>query len=183
MDGIWGLVRWYDCLSVWKWTYHGLSSCGGRSSVLPLVESEWWQDRSSCQPSSQWLNSCGGRTNPHIKSPPNNWVRVVAVQHRSNFWVMWWYDKLEMICNLTTSTFSVTFPLVSKMDCLFCGIEPRYDRNWTESDGGRFHINHFSPLWHSTVQQFASVLQQKLKKNDEPGHQVPRCQPHHTARR
>ena len=45
-----------------KWTSLWLSSCGGRSSILPMVECMWWQDRHSCRLSSQWLSSCGGRT-------------------------------------------------------------------------------------------------------------------------
>ena len=44
------------CTSPW------LSSCGGRSSVLPMFECMWWQDRCSCRLSSQRLGSCGDRT-------------------------------------------------------------------------------------------------------------------------
>ena len=60
----------------------GLSSSDGRLSVLPSVESEWWQDKSSCHKSSQRLILCGGRMNPHVKSPPSpsDWVHVVAGQ-------------------------------------------------------------------------------------------------------
>ena len=45
-----------------KWTSPWLSSCGCRSSVLPMFESMWWQDRCSCRLSFQRLASCGGRT-------------------------------------------------------------------------------------------------------------------------
>ena len=57
--------EWFDDMTarvVNKWTSQGLSSFGGRSSVLPPVESESWQDKSSCQKSSQRLSSRGGRT-------------------------------------------------------------------------------------------------------------------------
>ena len=57
--------EWFDDMTarvVDKWVSQGLSSFGGRSSVLPPVESEWWQDKSSCQKSSQRLSLCGGRT-------------------------------------------------------------------------------------------------------------------------
>ena len=45
-----------------KWTSLWLSLYGGRSSVLPVFECMWWQDRCSCRLSSQRLGSCGGRT-------------------------------------------------------------------------------------------------------------------------
>ena len=49
--------EWFECMStrvIDKLTSQGLSSYGGRSSVLPLVESEWWQDKA------------------HVKTPPSD---------------------------------------------------------------------------------------------------------------
>ena len=85
-----GSEEWLDDMTarvVDKWTSQGLSSFGGRLSVLLPVESEWWQDKSSGQPSFQWLSSCAGRTNPHVKSPPSDWVRVEAGQRPPCDWV------------------------------------------------------------------------------------------------
>ena len=50
-----------DCSHSRQWTSPWLSSCGGRSSVLPMLECMWWQDRWSCRQSSRRLSSCGGR--------------------------------------------------------------------------------------------------------------------------
>ena len=101
--------EWLDDMTarvIDKWTSQGLSSHGGRSSVLPLVESE------------------GGRTKAHVISPPSDWVRVVVGQTVMSkvlpviefmWWqdsvlpvieFIWWQDKSGMICNLTTHTFS-----------------------------------------------------------------------------
>ena len=51
-----GSEEWFDDMTtrvVDKWNSQGLISFGGRSSILSPVESEWWQDKSSGQPSSQ----------------------------------------------------------------------------------------------------------------------------------